>query len=281
MTPFVKNCYLEVEKLRKKDPFIDSLYNDPTMENRKILINTLATRFCNAIDNNDEIGKTQCFGALYLQFQKTMLSFLAKVRVEGNIDYDDLPSIFYERLMYACKYRYWMNPDKKLNAQQCINQCISTEVANVFGRSNWQCNKTNVSAHKVSIHNSLGGGDDDKTIEDTIADPNSKNSSGFSAEDVVKDYFRMGMPDQAIIIDAICFSVDSTRVVNGYIETCDLRIKKFLAKLTEKDANYYEEKYNASVNVIIDAIHRLSSYNSKQLQRALDNTRISLREGLL
>ncbi len=281
MTPFVKSCYAEVEKLRASDAYINSLYEDSSMESRKNLINVLATRFCEALDNEDEIGKARYFGALYIQFQKTMLGFLNKVKVEGNIDFDDLPSIFYDRLMYACKYRYWMKPEKKLNAQQCINQCIATEVANVFGRSNWQCNKTNVSAHKVSIHKSLGGGDEDKTIEDTIPDPDSKNSSGFSAEDIVKDYFRMGKPDQAIIIDAICFSVDSTRVVDGYIETCDLRIKKFLAKLTAEDANYYEKKYNASANAILDAIKRLSSYNSKQLQLALDNTRTSLREGLL
>ncbi len=154
MLEILKESHNKIKKLRERDAYINELYTTyettKTVADRNILVDELANRFCKAYDESNEAEMDTYFSTLLVQCWKQMINFYNGVKVEGNIEYADLPAIFSDRLLYACKYRAWQNPEKKLHAHQCINMCIATEKANVFGRSNWQCNKTNTTAHRFN-----------------------------------------------------------------------------------------------------------------------------------
>ncbi len=276
-----------IKRLRQRDPYIDELYKKSVMssKDRNILINELANRYCLAFDNNDERGKDVYGGGLLLQSWKPMINFYKKVKVEGSVKYEDLPSIFWLRLDYTCRYRRWQDLDENGNprctAQQCINMCIATEAANVFGRSNWHCNKSNVPAFNVSIDTPIGS-DSERTLGDIISDPSTTRTTifGLTAEDIVNDYFDRKKADMAIVIDAMIFNSNSSKVVKEdgkcHSEISELRLKKVLKNLVNEDIHYYTSKYHVDENLVKETIQRLASYKSNELSKIIYNTRQSL-----
>lgn len=287
MLEILKESHYKIEKLREKDAYINELYTTyettKTVADRNILVDELANRFCKAYDESNFAEMDTYFSTLLVQCWKQMTNFYNGVKVEGNIEYSDLPSIFNDRLLYACKYRAWQNPEKKLHAHQCINMCIATEKANVFGRSNWQCNKSNASAHRFN-QEMFKLDDDEDDFFDRLPDENSaaRSNFGFTVKDIVNDYINSNQLDFAIILDAICYSVDCFQLDKKTHESrfMDSRIKKYLKNLNDYDVKEFCRKYHTSVEIIDKAMKRIAKYKSAELSLAIQNATNSFEEVL-
>ena len=113
--------------------------------------------------------------ALLLRHWKDINNLYQKCKTcDSKNNIEDFSTIVYERVMYAFKYKAWLS-NPKLNAQQCINMAISTEVKNQMYFSNLQKNVINATAHTTSLDKTIGTSSDDRetTLADTIADETS------------------------------------------------------------------------------------------------------------
>ena len=88
-------------------------------------IDELADAYCEAVDTDNEQLKNVYISALILRFWYTIDKMYKSNTVAPCLEYEDFFWWLYEAIEYACKYRGWKDPTKKLNAQQCINKCIN------------------------------------------------------------------------------------------------------------------------------------------------------------
>ena len=94
-------------------------------EKGRDVIQVMIDRYCIAKDTNDEPRKNMYIAGLMLRFWYVIAKLQARSPIPG-LEYEDFMGWLYESIEYACKYRKWQNPANKVNAQQCINQCIET-----------------------------------------------------------------------------------------------------------------------------------------------------------
>ena len=85
-------------------------------------IDELADAYCEASDTKNESLKNIYISALILRFWYTIDKMYRANTVAPSLEREDFYWWLYEAIEYACKYRGWQDPNKKLNAQQCINK---------------------------------------------------------------------------------------------------------------------------------------------------------------
>ena len=228
----------------------------------------------------------------------------------------DFTTIVYERIMYAFKYRAWLKEGSKLNAQQCINMAISTEVKNQMYFSNLQKNLTNAAVNTISLDKTIGKESDDRetTIADTIADPES-GAVGFSKVDgVIQDYINRDKIVEAIIIDTIANNATmkittetemKTRIVEtfnkdenkwvveknddgsvkteevkckvNYIEPWRYKTAEFLMNLPESYVEDFQKRFKVSAELLLEAYKAISTARNTKVYKYLDKTVADLR----
>ena len=105
-------------------------------------VNVLADGYCKAMDEGDEQNKNLFISALILRFWFVIKKLQDKSPGMG-LEITDFFNWLYEAIEYACKYRAWQDPTKKVNAQQAINQCIETIRVQKYYDLNLQKNKVN------------------------------------------------------------------------------------------------------------------------------------------
>ncbi len=228
----------------------------------------------------------------------------------------DFTTIVYERVMYAFKYRAWLKEGSKLNAQQCINMAISTEVKNQMYFSNLQKNLTNAATNTISLDKTIGKESDDRetTIADTIADPESR-ATGFSKVDgVIQEYINRDKIVEAIIIDTIANNATmkittetkmETRIVEtfnkdenkwvveknedgsvkteevkckvNYIEPWRFKTAEFLMNLPESYVEDFQKRFKVSAELLFEAYKAISTARNTKVYKYLDQTVADLR----
>ena len=99
-------------------------------------IDELADAYCDAVDTNNTELKDVYISALILRFWYVIDKLYKNNTVAPCLEYEDFFWWLYEGIEYACKYRGWRDPNKKLNARQCINQCINTIKLQKYAFSN-------------------------------------------------------------------------------------------------------------------------------------------------
>jgi hypothetical protein len=211
------------ETLRVKDG-VD--YTTPGRE----VIQLMMDRYCEAKDNNDEENKNKYIAGIMLRFWHVINKLKEKSPIQG-LDYSDYFSWLYEAIEYACKYRAWQNPEKKTNAQQCINQCIETIRLQKYYDLNLQKNKSNVNTYSLEAELS----DDGKTtLLDTLIDENeierTKQEEGSgAAHDLVQQCINSKKIVEAIILDTIAFNdVQKKRKLRFCSDPCTWHILDFM-----------------------------------------------------
>ena len=107
-------------------------------------IDELADAYCDATDSNNETLKNIYISALILRFWYTIDKMYNANTVAPSLEHEDFFWWLYEAIEYACKYRGWRDPSKKLNAQQCINKCIETIKLQKYYNLRLDKNKTRV-----------------------------------------------------------------------------------------------------------------------------------------
>lgn len=257
-------------------------------------IDELADAYCDALDTNNEILKNVYISALILRFWYTIDKMYKNNTVAPCLEYEDFFWWLYEAIEYACKYRGWKDPTKKLNAQQCINKCIDTIKLQKY--YDLRLDKKRTVNHCCSMDAPIGdsGGDSAKTIGDMLEAEESFDD--HSSDDVimlVQSYINRNKIIEAILIDNIAFN-DVNRYYKKTIKTTNAegepykyteyssefwayRLVKILNELPATYKKSFMTKYRISEDKLDAVLGVIDKSPNTKLYRYLDKTLADLK----
>lgn len=248
-------------------------------------IDELADAYCDAVDTNNSALKDIYISALILRFWYTIDKMYRANTVAPTLEHEDFFWWLYEAIEYACKYRGWKDPSKKLNAQQCINKCIDTIKLQKY--YNLRLDKHKAVNYCCSLDTPVIGNDGtEKTIEDVL------NSEEYyddhSSEDVkmlVQSYINNNKIIEAILIDSIAFN-DVQRHFKKVIKTKNsdnetikytehssefwpYKLVQIVSKLPVTYKKYFMEHYTISEKKLDTVLTAINKANNQKLYRYL------------
>ena len=257
-------------------------------------IDELANAYCDASDAGDETLKNVYISALILRFWYTIDKMYKANNVAPSLEHEDFFWWLYEAIEYACKYRGWRDPDKKLNAQQCINKCIETIKLQKY--YDLRLDKRKVANHCCSMDAPVGGEGDEsgKTIADVLeAEGQTDDYSNEYAIQLVQSYINRNKIIEAILIDNIAFNdvqrhfkkTIKTKNADGedvkYVEHSSefwpYRLIQIVSKLPASYKTYFLKRYNISEEKLTAVLEVVDRANNQKLYRYLDKTLAELR----
>ena len=275
---------------------------DLTAQARKLLkpyeqysIDELADAYCEAVDSNDETLKDIYISALILRFWYTIDKMYKANTVAPSLEHEDFFWWLYEAIEYACKYRGWRDPSKKLNAQQCINKCIDTIKLQKY--YDLRLDKRKVVNNCCSMEDPIkvdGNSDAAKTIGDLLeAEEHVDDHSADDAVFLVQSYINRNKIIEAILIDNIAFNDvqkhfkktvktvnsdgESVRYTEHSSEFWPYRLIQIVSKLPDTYKSYFLNRYNISEEKLTAILEVIDRANNQKLYRYLDRTLAELR----
>jgi uncharacterized protein YktA (UPF0223 family) len=259
-------------------------------------IDELADAYCDATDIKNETLKNIYISALILRFWHKIDKMYKANTVAPCLEYEDFFWWLYEAIEYACKYRGWRDPTKKLNAQQCINKCIETIKLQKYYNLRLDKNKTVNHCTSMDAPVCGGDGDDTKTLGETLESENyTEDYSTKDVEMLVQSYLNKNKIIEAIIIDTIAFNdvqkhfkrVVKTTGANGntirYTEHSSefwpYRLVQIISKLPSTYKASFMKRYHISeekLSTVLEAIDKVPNTKLyKYLKATIDDLRVS------
>ena len=258
--------------------------------NGREVIQLMADNYCIAKDTNNEHDKNMYISGLMLRFWYQINKLKCRSPIQG-LDYIDFMGWLYEAIEYACKYRKWQNPANKVNAQQCINQCVETIRVQKYYDLNLQKNKVNVNTYSLdSVASSEEGA---PSLLDTLEDEDSTYranyiEASYAAYSLVQRCIDKKKIVEAIILDTIAFN-DMQKVTKKTVKGVDaagnpikytekssefwpFRCVQILSNLPEDYAKYFHKHYKVVKEEFDAALNVIRSANNQKLYRYLSKT---------
>lgn len=258
-------------------------------------VDELADAYCDAVDSNNEALKDIYISALILRFWYTIDKMYRANNVVPCLEHEDFFWWLYEAIEYACKYRGWRDPSKKLNAQQCINKCIDTIKLQKYYELRLDKRKT--VNHCCSFETPIGGESNDagKTIGDTLeAEECFDDHSTDAAISLIQDYINRNKIIEAILLDNIAFNDvqkhfkktiktlndkgQTVKYVEHSSEFWPYKLVQIVSKLPTTYKDDFMKRYYISeekITAILDVISRASN---QKLYKYLKNCLAELRK---
>lgn len=257
-------------------------------------IDELADAYCEAVDTNNSTLKDVYISALILRFWYAIDKMYKNNTVAPCLEYEDFFWWLYEAIEYACKYRGWKDPTKKLNAQQCINKCIDTIKLQKY--YDLRLDKKKTVNYCTSMDTPIGGDGDDteKTLADTLED----DSVDFGAEadaviTLVQNYINNNKVIEAILIDNIAFN-DVQKHFKKVVKTTNTegeaykyteyssefwayRLVQIVSKLPKAYKKTFMDRYNISEEKLDSVLDVIDHSNNQKIYRWLDKCLAELR----
>jgi hypothetical protein len=258
-------------------------------EKGKDVIQVMLDRYCLAKDMNDEPRKNMYIAGLMLRFWYVISKLQYRSPIPG-LEYDDFMGWLYEAIEYACKYRAWQDPTKKVNAQQAINQCIETIRVQKYYDLNLQKNKVNQMTFSLDAEFDEDG---ETTLMDTLVDEEAETKREFdestaAANSLIQRCINNKKIVEAIILDTIAFNdvqkvhkkvikdVDSEGNSIRYTQTSSefwsFRCVQILSNLPVDYASYFKKHYNVLEPELEAALSVIRAANNQKLYRYLAKT---------
>lgn len=169
----------------------------------KLTVNELADGYCDATDNGQEDLRDAYYSALVLRFWYK-INKLYSENLTLNLDKTDYFDWISNAILMACDKdaRAWRT-NKSLNAQQVINQVLSTRfVAAAYYDSNLQKNQGKLNT--MSLDDYVGDEGDGITVGDMVADDTDPHAED-EAISVIQNFIDANKIVEAIIFDNIAF----------------------------------------------------------------------------
>ena len=257
----------------------------------KDTIRTMLDGYCKAMDEGDEHLKNLYISGLLLRHWDKVKK-LALTCPNVDLQGEEFVEWVYEAIMYACKYRKWQK-DEKINAQQCINQCIETIRKQHYYNYNLDKNRANYNT--ASFDTPIGDESDNgaqKTLIDTIADENAEREarmrdSTTTARQIIQTFIDKNKIVEAIIMDIIAFG-DAEKVTkhinNGTDENGEeikyttytrefwkFKAVQILSNLSDDYQRYFVDNYLVKTPALDAALNVLKKANNQKLYKEMDN----------
>lgn len=249
-------------------------------------IDELADAYCDACDTNNKTLKDIYISALILRFWFRIDKMYKSNTVAPCLERTDFFWWLYEAIEYACKYRGWRDPSKNLNAQQCINKCISTIQLQKYYDLRLDKNKT--VNYCMSLDTPIYSESDDKTrtLSDTLeATTCFEEASEIDMNILVQSYINKNKIIEAILIDNIVFNdvqkhykktiktVDSEGNPYKYTEHSSefwpYKLVQIISKLPATYKDSFLERYNISEEKLTAVLDIIDRANNQKLYRYL------------
>ena len=257
-------------------------------------IDELADAYCDASDRGDEALKDIYISALILRFWYTIDKMYRANKVAPSLEHEDFFWWLYEAIEYACKYRGWKDPTKKLNAQQCINKCIETIKLQKY--YDLRLDKKKTVNCCVSMDTPLCGDGDEgvKTIGDMLeAEEHFDDHSSEDAISLIQSYINSNKIIEAILLDNIAFNdvqkrfKKTIKAVNAdgeaikYVEHSSefwsYRLVQIVSKLPDSYKSGFMTRYNVSEEKLDAVLGVIDKANNQKIYRYLRSTLEDLR----
>lgn len=255
-------------------------------------IDELANAYCEAVDNKDEVLKNVYISALILRFWYTIDKMYKANTVAPSLEYEDFFWWLYEAIEYACKYRGWMDPTKKLNAQQCINKCIETIKLQKY--YDMRLDKRKAVNNSCSLDTPIGGEEGGKTIRDMLeAEETVDDHSAWDAIVLVQSYINRNRIIEAILLDNIAFNDvqryfkktiktqnaegESIKYVEHSSEFWPYRLVQIVSKLPATYKRDFMSRYDISEEKLTAVLDIVDKSNNQKLYKYLDKILAELR----
>ena len=257
----------------------------------KDTIRTMLDGYCKAMDEGDEHLKNLYISGLLLRHWDKVKK-LALTCPNIDLQGEEFVEWVYEAIMYACKYRKWQK-DEKVNAQQCINQCIETIRKQHYYNYNLDKNRANYNA--ASFNTPVGDESDNgtqRTLLDTIADENAEREarmadSTTTARQIIQAFIDKNRIVEAIIMDIIAFG-DAEKVTKHINKGTDengeeikyttytrefwkFKAVQILSNLSDDYQRYFSDNYLVKTPALDAALNVLKKANNQKLYKEMDN----------
>jgi hypothetical protein len=293
----IKDLWGNIHMLNQN--LLNQTKKDLTVQARRLVkpyeqysIDELADAYCEAVDTNNAVQKDIYISALLLRFWYTIDKMFKANTVAPSLEHEDFFWWLYEAIEYACKYRGWKDPTKKLNAQQCINKCIETIKLQKY--YNLRLDKYKAVNFCSSLETPLGGeGDDGKTIGDMLE---STEFDPYGSEEVswlVQSYINSNKIVEAILIDNIAFN-DVQRQTRRTVKTQNsegqvikyteyssefwpYRLVQIVSKLPTTYKNSFLRRYRIGEEKLSAALAVIDKANNQKIYHYLDKVLAELR----
>lgn len=217
-----------------------------------------------------------------------------KAKVGFEEEYDTKISYGWEAIEYALKYKAWQNPEKKVNADQAVKQCIHT----IFLQHNYLANldksRANYDHDSLDVEMSdIFGGDSKMTLGDTLIDEDdlalrAQDEDSEAARSMVQLYIDKKKLVEAIILDTIAFN-ETERVkkettytfdedgkkhkhTKTYREFWPFKAVQILSKLPTSYADYFGNTYDVNPAELDKALESVRAATNQKLYKYLDRT---------
>lgn len=261
------------------------VYSAPGRDNITLMLN----RYCLAKDTGDSRAKDLYISGLMLRFW-AKIELIAKKCATIGVDYSEAFNYLYEALELCCQYRGWQNPDKHLNAEQAITQCINTIIVRHFYDANLDKHKMNISA--LSLDTPI---DDENGSElgDTLEDENFREDfeqleADLAVHEIIQRHLNNRKIVEAIILDAIAYhdmqkitkeTVVMTdpdgkdrKVQQIYSEFWRRKCIQYLSELPENFTDTFQKRYRVNLPELTAAVRTIQSTPNPKLYKFLDRT---------
>ena len=257
-------------------------------------IDELADAYCDAIDSNNETLKSVYISALILRFWYTIDKMYRSNTVAPCLEYEDFFWWLYEAIEYACKYRGWRDPAKKLNAQQCINQCINTIKLQKY--YNLRLDKNKTINYCTSLDTPVFSDDEnEKTLGDMIESDESMEDyySADSAVMLIQSYINNNKIIEAILLDNIAFNDvqkhfkkvikttnadgETYRYTDHSSEFWPYKLVQIVSKLPSTYKDYFMSRYSISEKKLTNTLDVIDKSTNQKLYKYLKAALTDLR----
>ena len=266
----------------------------------KDTIRTMLDGYCKAMDEGDEHLKNLYISGLLLRHWDKVKK-LALTCPNVDLQGEEFVEWVYEAIVYACKYRKWQK-DEKVNAQQCINQCIETIRKQHYYNYNLDKNRANY--NNASFDTPIGDEGNNgtqRTLIDTIADENAEREakmadSTTTARQIIQTFINKNKIVEAIIMDIIAFG-DTEKVTKQIKQSVDengeeikyttythefwkFKAVQILSNLSDDYQKYFIDNYLVKTPALDAALNVLKKANNSKLYKEL-NSALSYARGAL
>lgn len=257
----------------------------------KDTIRTMLDGYCKALDEGDEHLKNLYISGLLLRHWDKVKK-LALTCPNIDLQGEDFVEWVYEAIMYACKYRKWQK-DEKVNAQQCINQCIETIRKQHYYNYNLDKNRANY--NNASFDTPIGDEGNNgtqRTLIDTIADENAEREakmadSTTTARQIIQTFIDKNKIVEAIIMDIIAFG-DTEKVTKQIKQGVDengeeikyttythefwkFKAVQILSNLSDDYQRYFVDNYLVKTPALDAALNVLKKANNQKIYKEINS----------
>ena len=257
----------------------------------KDTIRTMLDGYCKAMDEGDEHLKNLYISGLLLRHWDKVKK-LALTCPNVDLQGEEFVEWVYEAIVYACKYRKWQK-DEKVNAQQCINQCIETIRKQHYYNYNLDKNRANY--NNASFDTPIGDEGNNgaqRTLIDTVADENAEREarmadSTTTARQIIQNFINKNKIVEAIIMDIIAFG-DTEKVTKQIKQSVDengeeikyttythefwkFKAVQILSNLSDDYQKYFIDNYLVKTPALDAALNVLKKANNSKLYKEMDN----------